>query len=160
MAKASIYLETTIPSYLAAFPSRDIVVAAHQQITHDWWAHERHRFELFISEAVLAECQLGDPEAAQRRLSYLSGLPVLSMDDSVHELAKVYLEALSIPARSGLDALHLACAVSHETDYLLTWNCKHLAHGEIRRALQRINLQKGLFIPAIVTPEELLERSE
>jgi len=83
-----------------------------------------------------------------------------SMDDSVHELAKVYLEALSIPARSGLDALHLACAVSHETDYLLTWNCKHLAHGEIRRALQRINLQKGLFIPAIVTPEELLERSE
>ncbi|MGB9860160.1 MAG: type II toxin-antitoxin system VapC family toxin, partial [Moorellaceae bacterium] len=130
--RPSVYLETTIPSYLAARQSRDIVVAAHQQITREWWTAERKRFRLFVSEAVISECSSGDTEAAARRLSYIEGLPVLAITDSVFKLAKLYLATMLIPLRSEVDALHLACAVIHEMDYLLTWNCKHLAHGEIR----------------------------
>lgn len=158
--KPTVYVETTIPSYLAAYPSRDLIVAAHQQLTHDWWINERQNYALYISEVVLSECQSGDPAAAQRRFSYIESLPLLPLTDDVLTLAKLYIAAMGIPERSALDALHLACAVVHKVDYLLTWNCKHLAHGEIRRTLQEFNGQNGLAIPMLVTPEELMQRSD
>ncbi|PDO09205.1 MAG: hypothetical protein BLM47_13915 [Candidatus Reconcilbacillus cellulovorans] len=130
--KETVYIETTIPSYLAARPRRDVVVAGHQQITHDWWIHHKERFDLFISEAVIQEAVKGDPDAASRRMRYIADIPLLPITGEIIELAKQYLALLSIPLKSALDAVHLACCVKHKMDFMLTWNCKHLAHGDAR----------------------------
>jgi predicted nucleic acid-binding protein len=152
----SLYLETTIPSYLGARPSRDLIVAAHQQITHEWWAQAKVKFDLYISQAVLDEIILGDEEAAARRLDFIKDLPILPLTDNTKTLAGEYITKLRLPQKASLDAVHLACAVENELDYLLTWNCKHLAHGEIIQRLQVVNLSLGLPTPIILTPEELL----
>ena len=155
--KSSLYLESTIPSYLAAHPSRDLIVAAHQQIAHDWWQQARGDFEVHISEAVLEEISAGDPDAASRRQGFVEGLSILSLTDEVAALAEEYQSRLGLPPGSQLDALHLAYAVVYEMAYLLTWNCKHLANGVIIQRLQTINVSLGRFTPIIVTPEGLLE---
>lgn len=154
---ASVYVETTIPSYLTAAPSRDLIVAAHQQITHDWWRTAAERFELFISEAVLDEIQAGNPELAVRRLELVKGLPVLTVNDDVRSLIGIYEERLGLPSRAGTDVVHIALAVAHEVDYLATWNCAHIANGEVLRRLIKINEGLGRFSPLLLTPDELLE---
>ena len=156
----TLYVESTIPSYLAARPSRDLVVAAHQQVTHDWWERSRSRFDLFISEAVTLEIDAGDLDAAARRRAFVEDLHVLSVTDDVEALAQSYQQRLGIPQAAELDVLHLACAVVYDIDYLLTWNCRHLANGVVVRRLQTINLDLGRKTPIIVTPEELLETPE
>jgi len=153
----TLYLESTIPSYLAAKPSRDLIVASHQQITHEWWSSSRSRFDMYISEAVLDEAGRGDPDAASRRLEIVKNLPVLALTKEIESLALEYLDSLALPGRARLDVIHLACAVIYELDYLLTWNCAHLANGVVIRRLQDFNSPRGLAIPVIVTPEELLE---
>lgn len=158
--KSSLYLETTIPSYLAARPSRDLIVAAHQQITHDWWLQERDNFALFISEAVLDEINSGDSDASTRRQSFVENLFILTLTDEVASLAEEYQNQLKLPLNAQLDALHLAYAVIYEIDYLLTWNCKHIANGVIIQRLQTINITSNRHTPIIVTPEELFASSE
>jgi predicted nucleic acid-binding protein len=138
---AKVYIETTIPSYLAAKPSRDIIVAAQQQVTAEWWSESHRKYDLYLSEAVLDECAAGDHEAAGKRLKFIGNLPILKITTEVVRIAIIYGKLLAIPDKSKADAVHLALAVYHEMDYLLTWNCKH-----------------GLFEPMIVTPSELLER--
>lgn len=155
-----VYLETTIPSYLTARMSRDIIVAAQQQLTHEWMNEAAFHYELFISEAVLDECKAGDAEAARRRVEVIEHIPVLRISDEVVRLALVYHKLLDIPEKAKVDALHLSAAVIYEMDYLLTWNCKHLAHGEIRTKLHRYNKEHGLHEPVIVTPQELMRRDE
>ena len=157
--KPSVYLETTVPSYLAAGPSLDLVVSAHQQVTNEWWRSARERFDLFISEAVLEEIRAGDPEAASRRLEITQGLPVLALNDDIRELVHVYRNDLGLPDRAVADLAHIACAVSYELDYLVTWNCSHIANGEVIRRLMATNVRLTRFTPLIVTPEELLEPS-
>lgn len=152
----SLYLESTIPSYLGSRPSQNLIVSAHQQITHQWWAQSRHHFDLYISQAVLDEIILGDKDAAVRRLEFVNDLPILPITDKTENLTRIYVQKLNLPVKATLDAVHLACAVEHELDYLLTWNCKHLAHGHIIRQLQSINLNLSLSTPIILTPEELL----
>jgi hypothetical protein len=154
---ASVYLETTIPSYLASRPSRDLVVAAHQQITQDWWWRARQRFDLYISEAVLEEIRTGDAEAASRRLESVHGLPVLALTPDVRSLARVYSTKLRIPERARADIVHIACAVSYGIDYLLTWNCKHIANGYVIQQLLELNRELQRATPVLVTPEELLD---
>jgi len=156
----SVYLETTIPSYLAAYPSRDLVIAAHQQITHDWWRTAADRFDLYISQAVLDEIEAGDPVAAVRRLEIVEGLPMLSFSDEVNSLVAAYDDRLGLVGRARADLLHIAFAVAYESDYLVTWNCRHLANGETIRRLARANVELGRLTPVIVTPEELLESRE
>lgn len=156
----SVYLETTIPSYLAAHPSRDLVIAAHQQITHDWWRTASRRFDLYISEAVFDEIQGGDPDAVARRLEIVEGLPILRLSDDVTGLANAYDQRLGLVGRARADLLHIAFAVAYETDYLVTWNCRHIASGETIRRLARANAELRRFTPVIVTPEELLESGE
>ena len=151
-----VYLETTIPSYLASRPSRDVIVAAQQQVTLEWWENSRPKYDLFISEAVIDECQAGDPEAAKKRIGFIKDLSVLSITDDVIKLAEIYAKLLNIPDKAKVDAIHISIAVVYEMDYLITWNCTHLAHGEIRSALHRYNMQNGLYEPTIVTPFELL----
>ena len=155
--KSTLYLESTIPSYLAAYPSRDLIVAAHQQITHEWWQQARANFDIYISEAVLEEINAGDPEAVSRRQALVEDVPILKLTEEVATLAKEYQGKLGLPQRAQLDIVHLACAVAYEMDYLLTWNCKHLANGVIIQRLQSINRMLDRPTPIIVTPEELLE---
>ena len=158
--KSSLYLESTIPSYLAARPSRDLIVAAHQQITHDWWYQARERFDMYISEAVLEEISAGDPDAVTRRRSFVDGLSILASTDDVADLAVEYESRLGLASVAPLDAVHLAYAAVYEMGYLLTWNCKHLANGVVIQRLQTVNLSLGRLTPVIVTPEELLEVPE
>src|SRR5262245_37147067 len=112
----------TIPSYLTAWPSRDLIRAAHQQITREWWAQRRARFDLFISQVVLDECQGGDPAAATGRLEVLQGLPLLGQTSEATALAQALLQEVPLPERAAVDALHIALAAVHGMDYLLTWN--------------------------------------
>jgi len=153
----SVYVETTIPSYLTAAPSRDLIVAAQQQITHDWWRTATQRFDLFVSELVLEEIRAGDPQFAARRVEAVRGLPVLGQNDDVRSLVRIYREQLGLPHRARTDVVHIAFAVAYELDYLLTWNCAHIANGYVVRRLMQINHGLGRFSPLLLTPGELLE---
>jgi len=155
-----VYLETTIPSYLAAKASRDLIIAAHQQITQDWWQTAHNRFELYISEAVLDEVRAGDPEAIERRLRFIEGLPVLALNEDVRVLTRHYDKSLGLSGRARADIPHLAYAVSYRMDYLVTWNCSHIANGEMIRRLLTANVELNRSTPLIVTPEEILESLE
>jgi predicted nucleic acid-binding protein len=155
----SVYLETTIPSYLSAKPSRDLIVSAHQQISHEWWDNAKDRFRFLISEAVLEEIRAGDPEAAQKRLAMVSGVEILELTDDVQELVHIYEKGLGLPSQASVDLIHIAFTVAYEIDYLVTWNCKHIANGEVIKKLQRINHRLDRFTPIILTPEELQEPS-
>ena len=154
--RRSLYVETTIPSYLAARPSRDLIVAAHQQVTHEWWRTAREDFELFVSEAVLAEVRCGDPEVAARRLGLLQDLPVLEVNSAVRRLAEQYERELGLGRGARRDLLHIACAVAHEMEYLATWNCSHLANAVVVRRLMEANARHNRSTPLIVTPDVLL----
>lgn len=153
----TVYLETTIPSYLVARPSRDLIIAAHQQITHEWWREAGDRFDLYISEAVLAEIRAGDPDAAARRLAIVDGLPILALNEDVRTLVRAYDQRLRLGERARADLPHLAFAVAYAMDYLVTCNCAHLANGEVIHRLREVNVGLQRSTPIIVTPEELLE---
>jgi predicted nucleic acid-binding protein len=155
-----VYVETTIPSYLAAYPSRDLIIAAHQQITHDWWRNARDRFSLYISEAVWDEIQAGDSEAANRRSQIIEGLPILAFSQDVMALVQAYDQRLGLVGRARADVVHLAFAVAYRMDYVVTWNCRHLANGETIRRLRDANEELHRATPIIVTPEEILEGQE
>lgn len=150
-----VYLETTI-SYLTGLPSRDLIVAAHQQITRDWWV-KRARFDLFVSQAVLRECSVGDTDAAARRMSALEGLPVLELRREVTDLARDLIAARAIPKSAELDAIHVAVATVSGMDFLLTWNCTHIANAALRSRIEEVCTAGGVRMPVICTPEELLE---
>src|SRR5438477_146864 len=154
---ASVYLETTSPSYLAAYPSRDLIIAAHQQIAHEWWQNAPNRFDLYISEAVMDEIRGGSPSAVARRLATVENLPILELNDDVRSLVHEYEQRLALVGRARADLPHFAFAVAFEMDYLVTWNCAHIANGEIVRRLRKANEELNRFTPLIVTPEEILE---
>jgi predicted nucleic acid-binding protein len=154
--KAKVYVETTIVSYLAASPSRDLVVAAHQQVTREWW-ERRDRFELFVSQAVVEEAARGDVAAAARRAALLSGIPVLGLGPEVQEFASRLLRTNIVPTKASIDALHIAVAVVNGVDYLVTWNCVHIANAAIRVKIERVSQSASLRAPVICTPEELME---
>lgn len=153
----TVYVETTIPSYLAAFPSRDLVIAGHQQITHEWWRTAHDRFDLYVSEAVLQEISAGDPGAMARRLAYVDRLPILTLKDDVRALVEVYDRRLGVVGQARADVPHFAFTVAYEIDYLVTWNCAHIANGEMIRRLLDVNAELKRVTPLIVTPEEILE---
>ena len=150
-----VYIETSVVGYLTSLPSRDIVVAAHQQITHAWWA-AKARYDLFVSEAVVAEAGGGDPSAAERRLLALTNIPILTITGEVGDLAGRFVDAGALPRKAFVDALHVAAAAIHGMDFLLTWNCTHIANANIRARLESLCRLRGLQPPMICTPEELL----
>jgi hypothetical protein len=155
--KPTLYLESSVISYQTAKPSRDVIVAGHQQITHQWWEKARPRFDLYISEVVRQEISLGDPDAAMERLAAVRGVPLLAITDRERALARTYRAGLDLGRRGRLDLLHLACAVNYELDFLLTWNCAHLANGMVISRVQTINAGLRLRTPIILTPEGLLK---
>ena len=155
--KPKVYLETTIPSYLTARPSRDLVTAAHQQITREWWDTRRHAFDLFISQMVIDEASAGDPDAAARRLEALAPLSLLDPRAEGADLAQALIEQVPLPVSATADALHIAIAVVNGMDYLLTWNCTHIANAVLRSQIETVCRSKGFAVPIICTPDELLE---
>lgn len=157
MNKPTVYIETTIVSYLTARPSRDLIVAGHQRITMDWWETVRPRADCFVSPFVIQEASRGDQLLASRRLAAVSDFPVLAENETVLELAERYFLAMRIPERAKLDAFHLASAAAYGIDYLLSWNCRHIASGHVQRILQELNQEFGIRTPILCTPESLME---
>jgi predicted nucleic acid-binding protein len=154
--KQKIYLETSVISYLAAKPSRDLIVAANQQMTEEWWDSYKDDYELYVSQIVIEEASGGDPEAAQRRLNLIENTPLLGMTEDILSLAKQFIESGLLPQKAARDALHIAIATIHGIDYLLTWNCKHIANATIRNDIAKICHLNGYEIPVICTPQELI----
>jgi len=152
-----VYIETTIVSYLAAHPSRDLIVAGHQQITHEWWQTSRHNFAVVSSQLVAREAGAGDPEAAEARLAFLAGLILLEITEEALTLAQRLLQSKVIPQDFPEDALHVAVAVVHGIEYLLTWNYKHLANAGMRSKIEATCRELGYEAVVICTPEELME---
>lgn len=157
MADQLVYVETTIVSYLASRESRDTLLAAHQEITARWWRERGPLFALVVSELVYQEASAGDPVAAQKRLSLLSGLQVLAISEEAVRLADKLVAEGPIPRESDADALHIALAALAGVDYLLTWNCKHLANAALRFRIESLVEDNGYECPIICTPEELME---
>lgn len=154
--KPRVYLETTIISYLTAKPSRDLVVAAHQRLTRQWWRRRRDEFSLYVSELVLEEASRGDPGAARRRLELLKPMEVLASDNQALALAMAIVRSGSIPEAASADALHVAVAAVNGMDYLLTWNCAHINNAEIIKKLEHSCSNAGYLCPVVCTPEQLL----
>ena len=152
----TVYIETSILGYLTARPSRDLVVAANIEITRDWWDTRRNAFQLYSSQAVVKETSQGDTEIASRRLEIIRNIALLDLNQSVLDLAEQFLERSSLPAKADIDAVHIAAATVHGMDYLLTWNCKHIANAQIQRKLAEISLDLGYELPILCTPDELL----
>ena len=154
--KSRVYLETTIPSYLTSRPSRDLIIAGHQQTTRDWWEKRRRDFQVYISQLVLDEAGAGDPVSARERLKVLQSLPLLDITSEVAELTSGILASGKIPRKAATDAAHIAIAAVHGMDFLLTWNCAHIANAAMVRALGSICREYACECPVICTPEELL----
>ncbi len=154
MAKPKVYVETSVVSYLTALPSRDLVLAAHQQVTREWWTR-RERFDLLVSDAVLVEAARGDGAAAARRLAALDGISVLSATEHAQALARQLLDAAAMPRKAAIDAAHVAIAAIHGVEFLLTWNCTHIANAVTRGKIEGVCRQAGFRPPIICTPLEL-----
>jgi len=152
----TVYIETSILGYLTARPSRDIVVAANIEVTKEWWDTRRGDFQLYSSQAVVKETSQGDVVIASQRLEILAHLSLLDLNQAVLDLAEQFLERSNLPAKADIDAVHIAAATVHGMDYLLTWNCKHIANAQIQGKLAEISLDFGYELPILCTPYELL----
>ena len=156
MTRAAVYLETSVIGYATSRPSRDLVVAGHQQITREWFASRARVYDLFISQLVAGEAAGGDTDAAQERSAFLQDIPRLGVTDAAGELAAQLVASGTVPRKASEDALHIAVATVHGVDYLLTWNCKHIANATMRQAIERVCREAGYEPPVICTPEELM----
>ena len=154
--KPSLYLETTIPSYLTSRSSRDLIVAGHQQLTREWWEWRKGAVQLYLSQLVIDEVSAGDPDAARERLKALRDFPLLDITPEVTELASRIVASGKIPRKAATDAAHIAIAAVHGMDFLVTWNCVHIANATNARALAVICREQGYDCPVICTLEELM----
>jgi hypothetical protein len=155
--KPKVYLETSVISYLASWPSRDLIVAANQQLTQEWWQVRRQDFDLFISQLVIQEASAGNEGAAQRRLQVVADIPLLTLSEEVMNFAERLVKEGPMPREAVEDALHIAVATLNGMDYLLTWNFRHIANATMRYKIERVCRLAGLEPPIICTPQELLE---
>ena len=155
--KPKAYIETSILSYLTARPSSDVRVLANQVVTIDWWENRRLDFDLFVSEFVVAEAALGDPQAASRRLEVIESIAELEATEAVRELGKALNSEGAIPQQAEVDAYHVAVAAVNAMDYLLTWNCTHIANAAMRSKIDSVCRNHGYEPPVICTPQELME---
>jgi len=157
MSKPSVYLETSVIGYAATRPSRDLVVAARQQITRDWFDRASAGYDLCVSQLVLREVSSGDEEAAKERMALIKGVPLLAVTNAAGDLASILVRVGAVPGKAAEDALHIAVAAVHGMDFLLTWNCKHIANATMRQAIERACRESGYDPPVICTPEELTD---
>jgi hypothetical protein len=157
--KKRLFVETTIPSLATARSSSDVITAGRQASTKLFWETERQKYDLFVSQDVLDECRLGNPDAAERRIQFLFGIPVLPKTKEVVELAVEYQSLLGIPDKAKMDSLHLAICVISEMDYLLSWNFSHLGIKSYEK-MRGYNEMRGLWTPFLVAPDALIVVTE
>lgn len=157
MTKPKVYIETSIVSYLTANLSRDLILAAHQRITQQWWNERRPGFDLYASKAVVDEASAGNEFMARRRLRVLQEVPLLDISAEVSALAGELIQQGPIPRKAVVDAVHVAVSAVFGLDYLLTWNCSHLANAAMRRRIDQVCEATGYRRVVICTPEELME---
>lgn len=153
----TVYIETSILGYLTARSTRNLILAANIEITKEWWELRRSTFTLYTSQAVVNEVAKGDIQIAAQRLEILRGFPLLELNQAVRDLAAQFLARSNLPSKADIDAIHIAAATVHGLDYLLTWNCKHIANAQIQGKLAEISLDFGYELPILCTPYELLE---
>ena len=154
--KPKLYIETTIPSYLTAWPSRDLIIAGHQQITKEWLQKRRPAFDIYISQFVIDEAKAGEPDAARERMNAIKEFSALDITEEVKELAARIIASKIIPRKAATDAAHIAVATVHRMDFLMTWNCVHITNAVISKSVDMICQQYGFECPVICTPEELM----
>ncbi|MGB5961930.1 MAG: type II toxin-antitoxin system VapC family toxin [Coleofasciculaceae cyanobacterium] len=152
----TIYIETSIIGYLTARSSNNLILMANVETTRQWWDDRRSQFTLYISQVVLDEVARGDDEISSRRLEILRDFPLLEINQAVQNLAEQFLSQSNLPPKASDDALHIAAATVYGLDYLLTWNCKHIANAQIQKKLLQISFNAGYELPTICTPYELM----
>ena len=156
MAKASVYIEPTIVSYLTARPTQDKIKAEKQRITREWWARQRPQFDCFISETVIQEISAGEAVMAAKRLEAVKEFRNIAATETALSLAKRIVHAGVLPPKAAADALHIAIAAAAGIDFLLTWNCTHIANAQLEARVRRLCAESGMSFPVICTPEELM----
>ena len=155
--KQKVYIETTVISYLTARVSKNSIIAGRQALTWEWWERCSPSFDLVVSELVFQEAEFGDPEAAKKRISHISEIDSLMISDEAVSLAETLVINGPIPQEYGEDALHIALCAINGIDFLLTWNCKHLANAMLRHKIETVVEAQGYQCPVICTPAELME---
>ena len=153
---ATLYIETSIVSYLRQRPSAHVIMAARQLLTHQWWDEERGNYELVTSQYVIDEASAGDPLRAAERLQLLNGIPLLPLDPQIGAIAHEIVSRAILPRNATIDALHIATVAHHRIQYLLTWNCKHIANAKILPRIRDALTDLAIPIPIICTPEEMV----
>ncbi len=158
--KLTAYIETSVISYLTARPSRDVVIAAYQEITREWWLYASERFNLVASELVVSEAGAGDPDAAHIRLEALKTVTLLDAAPEAERLALALVDLGAVPRQAAEDAAHIAIAATNGVDLLVTWNFRHIANAAMRARIERACRREGYEPPVICTPNELLEAND
>lgn len=153
----TVYIETSIVSYLRQRPSSQVIMAARQLLTHQWWSEQRGNYELVSSQYVLEEASAGDPVLAAERLRLLAGIPLLPLDPQIGIIAREIMSRAILPPKAAIDALHIAIAAHHRIQYLPTWNCKHIANAKILPRIHEVLTGLMIPIPIICTPEEMVD---
>ncbi|MGH9947008.1 MAG: type II toxin-antitoxin system VapC family toxin [Pyrinomonadaceae bacterium] len=154
--KPTVYLETSIISYLAARPSKDAITAGHQLTTTEWWNIQRANFQIVASELVIQEASLGNAQMASKRIGILKSMTILPVRHAARELAKDLVAANVVPEKAAADALHIAIAAIEKIDFLATWNFKHIANAFMQGRIEEAIHQQGFVPSKICTLEELL----
>lgn len=155
--KPKVYLETTIIGYLASGTSRDVIVAGNQLLTRQWWQDHREDFDLYVSELVALELGAGNPKLAAQRLEWIVDIPYVEISPEISRLARRLVEGGPLPEKASRDAIHIALTVAHQIDFLLTWNCTHIANAFMQRKLHAILAREGHPDPPVIcTPLELM----
>lgn len=155
----TLYLETSVIGYLTARPSQNLIVAANMTVTREWWDTCRDNFEIYVSQVVFDEAGRGDPEMAQKRIEIIEDFPSLISNETVTELAQQFLQHTNLPPKASDDTFHIALATVYDLDYLLTWNCRHIANPEIQKKLSEISTNFGYQLPILCTPYQLARKN-
>ena len=153
----SVYLDTSVLSYIAARPFGDPITAEHQRITQDWWKIARQHYTLVASEVVYAEAARGDPNAARKRIALLEGIEILESSSETEKLAELLIHARVVPSKAFVDASHIAIAAVNRIDYLATWNLRHIANESKLPEVRRVLTALDCHTPRICTPATLME---
>ena len=155
--KETVYVETSVISYLTARPSNDLRAMANQNTTTEWWETRRPNYSVFSSDLVISEASRGHPEASERRLAAIADLTLIQISENVRALAQALIESHALPEKAEADAYHVAIAAVNGVAYLLTWNCTHIANAHTRPKIETICRTLGYEPPVICTPLELME---
>lgn len=152
----TVYVETSIIRYLRQKPGTQVVLAARQLLTHQWWNDERSHYQLVASQFVIDEASAGDPTLAAERLQLLAGIPLLPLDPVIVDIADEIMSRAILPEKARTDALHIATVAHHRIQYLLTWNCRHIANARILPRIHDVLIDLLIPVPVICTPEEMV----